>query len=166
MNFAKFLRASFFTGHLQWLLLLLDEVQNTKKTKTRESKPRKFFKKVREIGWVVLTFQFEIFKPLSYCFEEFDVKASFASRPVSRLIRWYNKNFDKRLFSSTGLFKDWKLQTELYSVLAFLSSTVEVGRWYEMFVFRMLFICYVWLLRLLWKFLWKVFKNNVITFGW
>ena len=34
--------------------------------------------------------QFVIFNPLSYCFEEtieFDVKASFASRPVSRLIR-------------------------------------------------------------------------------
>ena len=34
--------------------------------------------------------QFVIFKPLSYCFEEtigFDVKASFASRPVSRLLR-------------------------------------------------------------------------------
>ena len=34
--------------------------------------------------------QFVIFKPLSYCFEEtigFDVKASFASRPRSRLIR-------------------------------------------------------------------------------
>ena len=33
--------------------------------------------------------QFLIFKPLSYCFEEtirFDVKASFSSRPVSRLI--------------------------------------------------------------------------------
>ena len=33
--------------------------------------------------------QFAIFKPLSYCFEEtigFDVKASFASRPLSRLI--------------------------------------------------------------------------------
>ena len=37
-----------------------------------------------------LTYQFEIFESLSYCFEgtiEFDVKASFASRPVSRLIR-------------------------------------------------------------------------------
>ena len=37
--------------------------------------------------------QFVIFKPLSYCFEEtigFDVKASFASRPLSRLISWYN----------------------------------------------------------------------------
>ena len=65
--------------------------------------------------------QFVIFKPLSYYFEEtigFDVKASFASRSVSRLISWYNnqviqqKNFDKRLFSSTGLFMDWKLQTE------------------------------------------------------
>ena len=34
--------------------------------------------------------QFVIFKPLKYCFEEtigFDVKASFASRPESRLIR-------------------------------------------------------------------------------
>ena len=65
--------------------------------------------------------QFLLFKPLSYCFEEtigFDVKASFASRPLSRQISWYNnqviqqKNFDKRLFSSTGLFMDWKLQTD------------------------------------------------------
>ena len=34
--------------------------------------------------------EFVIFKLLSYCFQEtvgFDVKASFASRPVSRLIR-------------------------------------------------------------------------------
>ena len=34
--------------------------------------------------------QFVIFKPLSYCFEEtigFDVNASFASRPLSLLIR-------------------------------------------------------------------------------
>ena len=41
--------------------------------------------------------QLLIFKPLSYCFEEtigFDVKASFVSRPVSRLIRWYNKPGD------------------------------------------------------------------------
>ena len=38
--------------------------------------------------------QFLLFKPLSYCFKEtigFDVKASSASRPVSRLIRFYNK---------------------------------------------------------------------------
>ena len=38
--------------------------------------------------------QFVIFKPLSYSFKEtigFDVKASFTSRPVSRLISWYNK---------------------------------------------------------------------------
>ena len=41
--------------------------------------------------------QFVIFKPSSYCFEEtieFDVKVLFASRPVSRLIRWYNKPGD------------------------------------------------------------------------
>ena len=64
--------------------------------------------------------QFVIFKPFSYCFEEtieFDVKFSFASRPVSRLIWWYNKRgditkeFEKRLFSSMELFMDWKLQT-------------------------------------------------------
>ena len=38
----------------------------------------------------ITTLQFVIFKPLSYCFKEtivFDVKASSASRPVSRLIR-------------------------------------------------------------------------------
>ena len=43
-------------------------------------------------------FQFLILNPLSYCFKDmigFDVKASFASRPVSRLIRWYNKPGDK-----------------------------------------------------------------------
>ena len=42
-------------------------------------------------------YQFIIFKPLSYCFEEtigFDVKVSFASRPASRLIRRYNKPSD------------------------------------------------------------------------
>ena len=40
--------------------------------------------------------QFVIFKPL-YCFEEtigFDVKASFTSRPESRLIRRYNEPGD------------------------------------------------------------------------
>ena len=62
--------------------------------------------------------QFVIFKPLSSCFEEtigFDIKASFASRPVSLLISWYNnqmilqKNFDKRLFSSIGTFHGLKI---------------------------------------------------------
>ena len=41
--------------------------------------------------------QLEIFKPLSCCFEErigFDVKTSFASHPVSHLIRSYNKPGD------------------------------------------------------------------------
>ena len=44
-----------------------------------------------------LSSQFVTFKPLVYCFEKtivFDVKASFASRPRSRLIRWYNKPGD------------------------------------------------------------------------
>ena len=43
-----------------------------------------------------LPYQFVIFKPLTF-FEErigFDVKTSFASRPLSRLIRWYNKPGD------------------------------------------------------------------------
>ena len=42
-------------------------------------------------------FQFLILNPLSYCFKDmigFDVKASFASCPMSRLIRWYNKPGD------------------------------------------------------------------------
>ena len=41
--------------------------------------------------------QFLLFKPLSCCFKEtigFDVKASFASRPVSHLIRFYKKPGD------------------------------------------------------------------------
>ena len=48
------------------------------------------------------TFQFVIFKLLSYCFEEtigFDVNASFASRSVSRLIRWYNKGILRKGYS-------------------------------------------------------------------
>ena len=41
--------------------------------------------------------QFVTFKPLSYCFQEtkgFNVKVSFASRSVLRLIRWCNKPGD------------------------------------------------------------------------
>ena len=41
--------------------------------------------------------QFVIFKVLGYHFQEtvgFDVKVSFASRPVSRLIMWHNKPGD------------------------------------------------------------------------
>ena len=61
----------------------------------------KFFSEYKikqSLTWRVLfAIQFVIFKPLSYCFEEtigFDVKTSFASRPKSRLIRWYNKAGD------------------------------------------------------------------------
>ena len=66
--------------------------------------------------------QFVIFKQLSCSFEEtiwFNVKASFASRPVSRLIRWYNKpgsitkEFWEKTIQSHGIFMDWKLQTEV-----------------------------------------------------
>ena len=50
VNLTNFLRTPFFTEHLRWLILLLDEIQNTKKMRTLESKERKFDKKVREIG--------------------------------------------------------------------------------------------------------------------
>ena len=46
---------------------------------------------------VFLIEQFVIFKRVSYYFKEairFDIKALFVSRPVSRLIRWYNKPDD------------------------------------------------------------------------
>ena len=39
---------------------------------------------------LMIIYHFVTFKPLSYCFEEiigFDAKGSFASRPVSRLIK-------------------------------------------------------------------------------
>ena len=35
LNFVKFLRTPFFTEQLQWLLLLLDEIQNKKDENTR-----------------------------------------------------------------------------------------------------------------------------------
>ena len=85
--------------------------------------------------------QFAIFKQLSCCFEEtigFDVKASFASRPVLHLISWYNNqviqqnNFDKKLFSSTGLFIDWKLQTVMaLFFFFFFSGWVFSLSWFE-----------------------------------
>ena len=96
-----------------------------------------------------LQIQFVIFKPLSYCFKEtiwFEVKASLASRPMSRLISWYNnqvikqKNFDKRLFSSTGLFMDWKLQTGIEN-----SSTVAEN-WHMIYFFFLLFVYFLLLL--------------------
>ena len=46
------------------------------------------------VTFLFFYFQLVIFKHQSYCFEEaigFDVKASFVSCAVSRLIRWYNK---------------------------------------------------------------------------
>ena len=46
---------------------------------------------------ILADFQICISVPLSLCFEEtigFYVKATFTSRPLSRLIRWYNKPGD------------------------------------------------------------------------
>ena len=63
--------------------------------KSKTWKTRKIFVYFKFLSFRL--YQFVIFKPLSYCFEEaigFDVKASFASRPESRLIRWYNEPGD------------------------------------------------------------------------
>ena len=64
-----------------------------------------------------------IFKQLSYCFEEtlgFDVKASLASRPVSRLIRLYNKPGDitKEFWEKTIQFHRnfHRLKIDLFTV--------------------------------------------------
>ena len=46
------------------------------------------FLNISDIDIIIVKNQFLIFKPLSYCFEktiEFDIKASFSSRPVSHL---------------------------------------------------------------------------------
>ena len=84
----------------------------------RSLEPKKWFTATDKnyILWLWVIPVHVIFNPLSYCFEGtigFDVKASFASRPVSRLIRWCNqpgditkKKKDKKLFSSTRLFVD------------------------------------------------------------
>ena len=44
VNFAKFLRTPFFTEHLRWLLMLLDEIQITKKDESTRIEKRKFEK--------------------------------------------------------------------------------------------------------------------------
>ena len=60
--------------------------------------------------------QFVIFKSLSYTIW-FDVKNLFASRPVSRVIRWYNKpgditkEFWEKAIQFHGTFQRLKLQT-------------------------------------------------------
>ena len=107
----------------------MKKLNNTK----AELKKSDAYKKACDHG--IISMQFVIFKPLSYCFEEtigFDVKASFTSRPVSRLISWYNnqviqqKNFDKRLFSPTGLFTDWKSQTAWYISWVFFHNCLPL----------------------------------------
>ena len=74
----------------------------------------------------VTTIQFVIFILLSYCFEEtrgFDVKTSFPSRLVSRLVRWYNKRI---LRNGSGLFMDWKLET--VSEILTLPEAIEFSK--------------------------------------
>ena len=60
--------------------------------------------------------QFVIFSLLSYCFEEIiglDVKTSFTSRPVSRLISWYNKRILRKGYSVPWDFL-WTENYKLY----------------------------------------------------
>ena len=73
-----------------------------------------------------LIFQFVILKPLSYCFEEtigFEVKASFSSRPMSRLIRWHNKpgditkEFWKKAIQFQGTFHGLKITNWFEDIL-------------------------------------------------
>ena len=62
---------------------------------------------------------------------------------------WKKRNLKKSKTNRVSCFNIYIV------VLAFLSSTEDVGRWQklnEIFVFGRLFICYVWLLQLLWKF--------------
>ena len=72
------------------------------------------------------TIQFAIFKPLSYRFREtigFDVKSSFESRPVSRLIRWYNnpvnktKEFWEKAIQFNGTFYGLKITNSVTSII-------------------------------------------------
>ena len=109
-----------------------------------------FIKSISSFDWNEKSeiIQFVVFKPLSYYFEEtigFDAKASFTSRPVSRLISWYNKqvmqqkNFDKRLFSFTGLLMDWKLQTELLKSWNIVSPHQNFR--YTKLLLRIIWIC-------------------------
>ena len=78
--------------------------------------------------------QFVIFKPLSYCFKEtigFDVKVWFASRPLSRLIRWYNKagditkKFWEKAIQFYGTFHEMKITNCVLNINICLYMTVH-----------------------------------------
>ena len=66
------------------------ERRKTLKNEKKEKRKKQTNRESKITTPLGLPFQFVIFKLLSYCFEEtmgFNLKASFASRPVSRLIR-------------------------------------------------------------------------------
>ena len=59
--------------------------------------------------------QFVILEPLSHCFEEtigLDVKVLYASRPLSRVIKWYNKprNITEEFWEKAILFHGTELK--------------------------------------------------------
>ena len=87
-----------------------------------------------QIGKISL-YQFVTFKPLSYCFEEtieFDVKASFASRPVSCLISWYSnqeiqqKNSDKKGYSVPRDFS-WIENYKLIYLTSYKNNILKIS---------------------------------------
>ena len=82
-------------------------------------------------GW----FQFVIFKLLSYCLEEtkgFDVKASFARCPVSRLIGWSKKSvyitkeFWEKAIQFHGTFHGLKITNWFVQNVFFLTKVNEI----------------------------------------
>ena len=110
--------------------------------------------------------QFVILKPLSYCFKEtirFYVKASFASRPLSRLIRWYNRSVDitkeywEKAIQFHGtfhglkiiiIFMDWKLYKSAFYSDSFATPGLFV------------FLCFLFVL----CFKFSVIFNGFITY--
>ena len=74
---------------------------------------------------------FLIFKPINYCFEKtmgHDLKVSFASRLVSRLIRWYNKpgdttkEFREKAIHFYGTFHGLKITNWYCNTVLLISS--------------------------------------------
>ena len=88
----------------------------------------------REKNSVLLQIQFLIFKPRSHCFEEtieFDVKVSFASHPMSRLIRWYNKpgditkEFWQKVIQFHGTFHGLKITSWIGILIKLFLSQIK-----------------------------------------
>ena len=72
---------------------------------------------------MIITYEFVVFKLLSYCFEEtigFDLKVSFVRRSVSRLIK--PSDLTKGYSVPRGFPLGWKLQTDIVKCIAQIST--------------------------------------------